>query len=128
VLPGERGPPAHARRGANLAPAVHRAAAGRPRTFRATESHCALHGRTVGSNPFEFFAPHGGIDAWRSGRGGSIHALALQGHDQRSGLPSFGVDATLAIVQRLRRNGKLTSEAAISHGTHTVNAALLFAC
>lgn len=201
-----------------------------PETFRETEQHYAVYDQAVGANPFTFFAPRDGIEAWLATPAATLHLAALQGHDRQSGLPSSGVDlmayaeaplgaavrlsayryqgtrplapqrdgfwrqgagvlvssakcalttvaqtgfdssasgngatvlssggfseltwafsprltavgrydattvpgtvsrsATLALVERARRNSKLTVEDVIAHGTHTLNVGLLFA-
>jgi hypothetical protein len=63
-----------------------------PETFRETQQHYAVYDQAVGANPFTFFAPHDGVDAWLATRGGTLHIAALQGHDRQSGLPSSGLD------------------------------------
>jgi hypothetical protein len=63
-----------------------------PETFRETQQHYAIYDQAVGANPFTFFAPHDGVDAWLATRGGNLHLVAAQGHDRQWGLRSSGID------------------------------------
>lgn len=65
-----------------------------PETERDTESHYLMFDQTVGGNPFNFFDPRIGIDAYASGKadGDGIHLAALSTYDRRSGNPVSGID------------------------------------
>ena len=65
-----------------------------PESFRETYEGYAPYLQTVGDNPFDFFTPKIGVQvrAGSADRGLSVRALALQGHDQQSGLPAYGTD------------------------------------
>ncbi len=65
-----------------------------PESFRETYQGYAPYQQTVGDNPFDFFTPKIGaqVRAGSADRGFSVRVLALQGHDQQSGLPAYGTD------------------------------------
>lgn len=65
-----------------------------PEAFRETYEDYAIDVQTVGDNPFDLKGPKVGLQArfGSADRGLSSHFLALQGHDQQSGLPTIGID------------------------------------
>lgn len=70
-----------------------------PETFRESYQHYAVWDQVVGVNPFTFFAPKIGVSALAGnrGRGTSLIAAALQGHDEQSGLPARGIDTMFSV-------------------------------
>lgn len=74
-----------------------------PETLRETTDHYAIWDQTAGDNPFSFFSPKLGaqIALGNPGRaiGGTVSVL--QGHDQASGLPSYGLDTMLTLEREL---------------------------
>ncbi|HMD02114.1 MAG TPA: hypothetical protein VKG44_04015 [Candidatus Baltobacteraceae bacterium] len=65
-----------------------------PEAFRETYEDYAIDVQTVGDNPFNLKGPKVGVQGriGSADRGLSSHFLALQGHDQQSGLPTLGID------------------------------------
>jgi hypothetical protein len=65
-----------------------------PETFRQTNEHYAIWDQTVGANPFTFIDPHNAamLGLGNQVRGPSVALVAVQAHDQLSGLPSSGTD------------------------------------
>lgn len=65
-----------------------------PETERDTESHYLVYDQAVGENPFNFFDPRVGIDAYTGGGddGNGFHLAALSSYDRQSGNPISGID------------------------------------
>lgn len=74
-----------------------------PETFRQTNQHYAIWDQTVGANPFTFIDPHNALmlGIGNQVRGPSVALLAVQGHDQLSGLPQTGTDRMLQAQESL---------------------------
>lgn len=74
-----------------------------PETFRQTNQHYAIWDQTVGANPFTFIDPHNAamLALGSPVRGPSVSMLAVQGHDQLSGLPRTGTDRMLQAQEAL---------------------------
>lgn len=65
-----------------------------PETQRDTEAHYLIYDQTVGDNPFNFFDPRIGIEAYtaNASNGDGLHLAALSSYDRRSGNPVAGID------------------------------------
>jgi hypothetical protein len=74
-----------------------------PETFRQTNQHYAIWDQTVGANPFTFIDPHNAamLALGSPVRGPSVSLLAVQGHDQLSGLPRTGTDRMMQAQEAL---------------------------
>lgn len=65
-----------------------------PETQRDTESRYLVYDQNAGENPFNFFDPRVGVDAYTGGGddGDGFHLTALSSYDRRSGNPAAGID------------------------------------
>jgi hypothetical protein len=81
-----------------------------PEALRETENHYAVFDQTAGSNPFNFFDVHLGVDVafGNPNRGLDAHVLVLRPHDPQWPLPQRGVDA-MEYAQWLTPNVSLSA-------------------
>lgn len=65
-----------------------------PETERDTLAHYLVYDQAVGSNPFNFFDPRIGVEAYvgDAGGGDGVHVAALSSYDRQSGDPVSGID------------------------------------
>lgn len=64
-----------------------------PETERDTEAHYLVYDQTVGGNPFNFFDPRIGIEAYYSAENNDgVHLAAVSSYERQSGNPISGID------------------------------------